>query len=449
MEGGGERGRARRGVGAVIRVLPVLIGWVVIAFAVDVGLGLAIDAVRDPSDDRGTTATATAAGQPPAGQPPTGQPPTGSSTPAPALSRRCVGSSPIAPVHQPYVDEASPDERSWIEEYWCEFDRLGSDYVPFLYSRTPDTAQSLINIRDGVRRSYEPATVDDSSPVIWFFGGSTMFGWGQRDAHTIPSEVARLSEADGLPVRVVNFGQLAWVHWQEVLAFQQELAHRPGPDLVVFYDGVNDANVQGSHGIQSARPSDDPTLYDFGNDPPAPDVPVFGAVAEVDPPSSLAGRWLETSALARLVRGTSGLLGLAPAPAAADDAPTPDTVVARTRSVYERGRARALDLARRGGVDARFFWQPRLDNVPDAEYARVEPSERNPITRDIERRLVDGLTPPTVDLSGAMAGADPDDIFTDGAHTTERGAALVAAAIWSHLRPGIEAQYATGPEGGR
>ena len=71
-------------------------------------------------------------------------------------------------------------------------------------------------------------------------GGSTMFGSFQRDGHTIPSEFARLAEADGIPVRVVNYGQLAYVNWQEVLLLQQLASGSSRPDLAVFYDGYND-----------------------------------------------------------------------------------------------------------------------------------------------------------------------------------------------------------------
>lgn len=412
----------------------MLVGWVVLAVALDVALGAAVAAVH-PKDEAPTTAGQTGASSPAD---------TGSGQP---LSSTCLETSTVRPEHRRYVDEASPDEQAWIPEYWCEFGRLTSEYVPYLFSRTEDTEQQMFNIEDGVRRSYEVVSDDPSLPVIWFFGGSTMFGWGQRDEHTIPSEVARLSEEAGLPVRVVNFGNLAWVHWQEVLAFERELAHRPAPDLVVFYDGVNDANVQGAQGTDSIRPSDDPTIYDFDDDPGPPLAPVLGTAPVQQEDESIPDRWAANSAVTQLARGVSGVLGMAPAPAAAAEAPPPDLVVQRTLEVYERGRALALRMAERSAVRARFFWQPRLGNVPDDVYEQAERDRMPPQDREIERAILDGLSEPTVDLSGAFDGLDPDDVFTDGAHTNERGARLVAEALWEHLAPDVEALDGTSGTG--
>ena len=67
-----------------------------------------------------------------------------------------------------------------------------------------------------------------------------MFGLYQRDEHTIPSEFARLAEADGIPLRVVNYGSLAYVNWQEVLLLEQLVTGGSEPDLAVFYDGFNE-----------------------------------------------------------------------------------------------------------------------------------------------------------------------------------------------------------------
>ena len=96
-----------------------------------------------------------------------------------------------------------------------------------------------MNVRRGIRRSYEPAGAQGRDAVkIFFFGGSTMFGMFQRDAHTIPSEFARLAEADGIPVRAINFGRLAYANWQEMLLLEKLVSRGREPDLAVFYDGA-------------------------------------------------------------------------------------------------------------------------------------------------------------------------------------------------------------------
>lgn len=67
-------------------------------------------------------------------------------------------------------------------------------------------------MHDGIRPSLE---VDEPELVVWFFGGSTMFGFGQRDEHTIPSEIVRSPAADGHRIEAVNVGTPTWAIWQE------------------------------------------------------------------------------------------------------------------------------------------------------------------------------------------------------------------------------------------
>src|SRR5690606_36132583 len=101
-----------------------------------------------------------------------------------------------------------------------------------------------INIKDGVRRSWSPPQQPGCRPLrVWFFGGSSLFGEGQRDLHTIPSMVARSAWDDGLPLQVENRGVMGDPHWIASRRFEAVVADaEPAdlPDLVVFYDGANE-----------------------------------------------------------------------------------------------------------------------------------------------------------------------------------------------------------------
>jgi lysophospholipase L1-like esterase len=84
------------------------------------------------------------------------------------------------------------------------------------------------------------------------FGGSTMWGTGARDAYTIPSILARELARKGVAAHVVNFGESGWVNTQELIALALELRQGRRPNLVIFYDGINDtygAFQQGAAGI--------------------------------------------------------------------------------------------------------------------------------------------------------------------------------------------------------
>ncbi len=273
----------------------------------------------------------------------------------------------------PRVDVAAMAGVPWAEDYWSQFHSLEYQVVPFLPSYQQDSDLPYIHVEDGVRRSHEPDGLTADSPVVWFFGGSTMWGEGQRDLHTTPSNIARLAERDGVALRVVNFGERGRAHREEMLRFERALAEPPEgglPDVVVFYDGVNDVSVQDPSG--GGIPSDDPTIYITGAGSSSNSVP---PVLSASTPGA-SGPWLEGILERSLVLRLVGELGLE-SPASADDAPTTDQMVVRTVDIYERGRALSLGLAERAGARPLFFWQPfiqsTLEGTPAAWYVSSSP----------------------------------------------------------------------------
>src|SRR5262249_7649743 len=70
---------------------------------------------------------------------------------------------------------------------------------------------------------------------VYFFGGSTMWGLGVRDDLTIPSQFAA---ATGIWSE--NFAEMSYTAHQSLMLLVQLLQDGHRPDVVVFYDGVND-----------------------------------------------------------------------------------------------------------------------------------------------------------------------------------------------------------------
>ncbi|OWY63546.1 hypothetical protein B7486_52495, partial [cyanobacterium TDX16] len=319
------------------------------------------------------------------------------------------------------ADVPAMADAPWAEEYFFELDTLRSRWDPFLVNRAYPTSGEHISTTEDTRVSYEPAGLAEDAPVVWFFGGSTTFGEGQRDEHTIPSEVARLSEEAGSPVRVVNFGQRGWVIWQEALQLERQLAVREAPDLVVFYDGTNDVNVQVEQG------GGQPTVYNADD---------YAATVEGAPraedgtpakPPSLARRlfdsWRETSLVGEV---SNQVAGVAPAWAGESEQRSPEAeqeAVDDAVAVYQRGRAFVLDLAAEHDVPVVLFWQPELDTSTNPTSVRADAAE--------------AAGAPTIDLTDALTGVPSEDVYLDGAHTNELGARLVAEAMWPHLTPAL------------
>jgi lysophospholipase L1-like esterase len=79
------------------------------------------------------------------------------------------------------------------------------------------------------------------SYVVYLFGGSTAFSYGETDAQAFGSVLQPLLEKKlGRPVSVYNFGQSSWFSTQERILLEQLILSGQKPDLAVFLDGLND-----------------------------------------------------------------------------------------------------------------------------------------------------------------------------------------------------------------
>lgn len=293
------------------------------------------------------------------------------------------------------ADAPAMADEAWAEAYWAEFDALDHDFHPFLLTRVADVDGDNITSDGGVRRSHQPGA---AAPIeVWFFGGGALWGEGQRDGHTIPSEVARRAEADGRAVRVVNFGQPGYTTWQSALLFEQELAVRPAPDLAVFYDGADDVAVQ----------IDERTTAPSHYNAAGAAVALTGRDSAADQARDLWEEYRDTSVLTRLAEGLGGLFGVQPA-AADEDGDLADTVA----DLRSRSRAVLESVAEDRGVEVLVAWQAATGVAgDDGAYRRAE------------------TTAGELDLRATL-DAVADDVYLDGVLTDEDGARLVAEALW-------------------
>jgi lysophospholipase L1-like esterase len=292
-------------------------------------------------------------------------------------------------------------EEPWFPAAAREFGDVSHVWDPLLGSRLPDrTLGRYVNVRDGRRVTYQPP---DPAVTVWYFGGSTMYGLGQRDGHTIPSEVARLAEREGLSIRGLNLGVNADNNWQETLRFAEALEAGPPPDLVVFYDGVNE---QG-------------TAYERVNR------------GDLDPHRS--SRMLgpdqerELWAHGRDVRPPSG--------------DTRELQWDLAAAQYRRGVDLARLLAADAGVPVLHVWQPTLATKAYAPSDQVA-YDRTGLLRHGAGELTDsdevrersGADP--IDLTAALDGIR-EPVYLDGGHTNELGARTVATALYGVMEPAL------------
>ena len=135
----------------------------------------------------------------------------------------------------------------WASKYYKEIDEIENGrtlrWQPYVYWRRTPRRGEYINIEpDGLRKTINASLSDGASaPIkVFMFGGSTMWGLGAGDDSTIPSIFAEEAKNKGISCEVVNFGQYAYVSTQEVIELTLQLQKGNIPDVVIFYDGVND-----------------------------------------------------------------------------------------------------------------------------------------------------------------------------------------------------------------
>jgi lysophospholipase L1-like esterase len=271
--------------------------------------------------------------------------------------------------------------------------------------RIKDVSTRHVNVHAGRRDTWKPPACGDCERLrVWVYGGSTTFGLGQRDEHTIPSVLARAAWEDGVVLDVENRGVGGDTHWEAAQRFAWDVTRDLAPDMVVFYDGTNE--------IMATRFSVDPAT--------APSVI----------PAELWQEYLEQ---------VGEDVDTPPGAVATGDDPPPSTaeevghVVAQR---YERSRTLSRAIAERSGAQPVWVWQPAAErHVPSGEDVAVE-------GRDWALRRLDAaqelLGDDVVDLSTVFDDFDAV-LFYDQIHTNEVGAELVGRELYSRVRPQIRA----------
>src|SRR5580692_13105203 len=155
----------------------------------------------------------------------------------------------------PENQAASPvyQETAWAKGFWQEEharQKSRHPYVPFLLWGVTDWHGKYVNNDEGKagvwRRTINPARDEcKGRPVaVWTFGGSTVYGTGVPDWATLPSYLSRnLNGDDRTCVVVTNFGDESYISTQELILLIEQLKRGGNPDIVIFYDGFNDAHI--------------------------------------------------------------------------------------------------------------------------------------------------------------------------------------------------------------
>lgn len=309
----------------------------------------------------------------------------------------------------------------WRLELEAELRRQGSQLDSLMGPVRNDFAGQFMNIDRMMRRTYTPQARGADLPTVYFFGGSTMFGTGQRDLHTIPSAVARRAEVEGRPINAVNYGQGSFVIWQEIELLERLLTTQRIPDVAVFYNGANEISTQ---------------VSELNEQPSYPQAAaLLRRVRGQSVASAVYTSYARHSAIHK-VRNRLRERPRRPLPGA-------DLTAARARNaarLHERAVSLISHLSRSYGFRALYFWQPTVfDKAAGEQAVLAVPGIDEENWSDAYRLAGDLVAPPTIDLRTALNDVT-EPVYIDRVHTNERGASVVADAMYDHVIAATRAQ---------
>jgi len=130
------------------------------------------------------------------------------------------------------------NDRAAAVKIFADYSRIKHEYEPFVgWKCLPYEGETLTIGKDGERTHIPPDRKSGYKKVVRFFGGSTMWGEGADGQHTIPAIFNQLNP----DFEVTNHAQLAYNSRQELDALITMYSKDQKADIVIFYDGVNDA----------------------------------------------------------------------------------------------------------------------------------------------------------------------------------------------------------------
>jgi hypothetical protein len=332
----------------------------------------------------------------------------------------------------PRVISADRDTGAWLRVHYRELEALSDLWQPYVYFRQrPFLGQTVKVLADGSRASWQPPPAQGGDPggkalKILMLGGSSLWGFGARDDQTIPSLIARGLHEQGIRAEVRNLAEIGYVSTQEVVALLRELQQGYRPDLVLFYDGVNDTTSALLEGQATVTTNEINRVREFN---------ILQSPARLV--SALAGNLVLNSALYRLAEsvGRRSGLGRVKQPRAPSETELEGLSTGVVHG-YVANVELVEALGKAYGFRPVFVWQPDIFLKPklvpfeeeeEAKYGWAA-SLFTAVHRQLERSDELLSNPAFLNLSGFFS-TDESLQFLDFCHTTEAANGRIASVL--------------------
>jgi lysophospholipase L1-like esterase len=325
---------------------------------------------------------------------------------------------------------------AWLPIHYRELEALSDRWQPYVYFRQRPFSGRTVNVlADGLRATWQPPpSADDDQRArplkILMLGGSSLWGFGARDDQTIPSLIARGFHERGVRAEIRNLAEIGYVSTQEVVALFRELQQGYRPDVVLFYDGVNDT----ASALLERQPT--VTTNEINR------VREFNLLqSPVRLASALAGYLVQNSALFRFAGsvGRRSGMGRVKEPKA-----PPVTELVGLSVGIVRGYVANVELVealgKAYGFRVVFVWQPDIFSKPklvpfeDEEKAKYgwAASLFAEVHQQLERADALVSNPAFLNLSGFFSETASLQ-FLDFCHTTEAANGRIASVLVARL----------------
>lgn len=341
----------------------------------------------------------------------------------------------FSPLTDPRTGADCYGDADWVAAYYLEFESCNQTrWQPFSYWRVKPFEGEFINVDErGLRKTVtksHPLSKKDTGIDIFFFGGSTIWGTGVRDAYTIPSLSGNELIRQGFNPEIKNFGEPGYVSSQELISLMTELRNGNIPEIVVFYDGVNDilsSYLAGEAGIPQQEKNR---------------VKEFNTLKEKK--KSLRA-FLQSLRTLSTVKFLSRQFGSPQGQIAELKNFDPEDLAARTTYLYNENIRIVNALAKEYGFHAFFYWQPTLFSKPyQTEYETLEAQKAlqlKPFLDAVNDLLfTDDLVYENIrffNLSNLFV-TTRDPLFIDWSNTGENANILVSQRIVRDILPVID-----------
>jgi lysophospholipase L1-like esterase len=140
----------------------------------------------------------------------------------------------------------SPYEgKEWAKQLFKEQDEVPGGTKEYRGWGKNEYHGDYINIDlEGVRKTWNPEEFNGVDPeTIYMFGASTVWGFGARDDHTLPSYMSKKLNSKGYNFKISNRGEIAYSFTQQIIYLTLLLKDGHRPDYVIFYGWMDIYNA--------------------------------------------------------------------------------------------------------------------------------------------------------------------------------------------------------------